>query len=124
MSKKRRRPQPLSFLVVARTSGGHWPHPVEVGVHPDGADSLLAFSIGPHAVNAGGVVPLANVLDESRTGLNPVFAEEFDAAELHWLVPLLVRLHGGADVAGEIAAAYRERHGRSPETMPVRRPAS
>lgn len=110
--------------MVARTNGGHWPHPVEVGVWPAGADSLLSFSIGPHAVNAGGVAALASVLDESRTGLNPVFAEEFEAAELHWLLPFLVRLHAGADVADEIAAAYRERHGRPPERMLVGRPVA
>lgn len=117
--KKKRAPARRSFLVVARTASGSWPHPVEVGVYPAGADSVLAFSIGPHAANAGGLVSLATVLDETRTGLNPAFAEEFDAAELHWLVPLLARLHTGADVKDDIAAAYRERHGRPPETMSI-----
>lgn len=115
MAKKR--PVPPRFLVVARTSPGHYPHPVEVGVHPAGADSLVSFSIGPHVVNAGGQVPLYRVLDESGTGLNPIFAEEFDAAELHWLVPLLVRLLAGEDVTDDIVSAYRALHGRSPETM-------
>lgn len=115
MAKKK--PTQLRFLVVARTDSGHWPHPVEVAVHPAGRDSRVSFSVGPHIVNAGGQIALSRVLDESRTGLNPLFAEEFDAAELHWLVPLLVRLHKGEDVADEIAAAYRERHGRDPESM-------
>ncbi|WP_335985666.1 hypothetical protein [Glycomyces sp. MUSA5-2] len=115
---KRKRPAPRrQFIVVARTGSGPWPHPVEVGVHPAGADSLMSFSLGPHIVNAGGIVPLGNVLDESRTGLNPMFAEEFDAAGLHWLVPLLVRLHAGEEVAEEIRAAYRALHGKRPETM-------
>lgn len=120
--KQKKRPDPPRFLVVARTASGHWPHPVEVGVHTAGADSIVSFSVGPHAVNVGGQIPLSGVLDESRTGLNPVFAEEFDAAELHWLVPLLVRLHSGEDVRDEIVSAYRERHGASPETMLVGRP--
>ncbi|MFB9659523.1 hypothetical protein ACFQS3_07100 [Glycomyces mayteni] len=111
---KQRKPPPR-FIVVARTGSGRWPHPVEVGVHPAGKDSLVSFSIGPHAVNAGGVVPIGNVLlgDE----LNPMFSEEFEAAELHWLVPLLVRLRGGEDVAEEIRSAYTALHGRRPETM-------
>jgi hypothetical protein len=119
MAKKRKKPASRRFIVVARTASGHWPHPVEVGVHPVGADSLVSFSIGPHAANAGGLVPLSNVLDETRTGLNPVFAEEFDAAELHWLVPLLVRLHTGEDVKDDIVSAYRERQGKPPETMHI-----
>ncbi|RRS01852.1 hypothetical protein [Glycomyces terrestris] len=118
MGKQRKRKNPPSFIVVARTaSGGGYPHPIEVGVRPNGADSVLAFSIGPHVVNAGGLVPLGNVLDEHRTGLNPQFGEEFDAAGLDWLVPLLVRLHAGEDVAEEIRSAYQERHGKRPETM-------
>jgi hypothetical protein len=103
------------FIVVGRTPPGAWP--VEVGVHLAGRDSLVSFSVGPHPLDAGGLVHVANVLDESRTGVNPLFAKEFDAAELHWLVPLLVRLHGGEDVGGEIKAAYRELHGRPPEMM-------
>ncbi|MCD0445749.1 hypothetical protein LO763_19255 [Glycomyces sp. A-F 0318] len=115
MAKKQRDPQ--RFLVLARTGSGPYPHPVEVGLHPAGADSFLAFSIGPHAANAGGLVRLRTVLDEAGTGLNPLFAEEFDAAELHWLVPLLVRLSAGEDVTDEVVSAYRERHGKRPETM-------
>lgn len=111
---KRKRVQ-RRFIVVARTPSGSYPHPVEVMVHPAGRDSILGFSIGPHVVNAGGLVPLANVLDETRTGLNPMFAKEFDAAELHWLVPHLVRLHAGEDVAADIKSAYREIHGKWPE---------
>lgn len=117
MGKKRKRKAPPRFIVVARTGSGGYPHPIEVGVQPNGADSVLAFSIGPHVVNAGGLVPLGNVLDWERTGLNPQFNKEFEAAELDWLVPLLVRLHAGEDVAEEIKLAYQERHGKRPEMM-------
>ncbi|MEU5870642.1 hypothetical protein AB0A73_03675 [Glycomyces sp. NPDC047369] len=112
MAKQRHTPR--DFIVVARTGSGPWPHPVEVAVHPAGADSIVAFSIGPHVVNAGGLVALATVLDETRTGLNPAFAEEFDAAELHWLTPLLARLFTGEDTTDEIVAAYRDLHGQRP----------
>ncbi|MBU2698056.1 hypothetical protein [Pimelobacter sp. 30-1] len=109
--------QPLEFLVVARTGPGPYPHPVEVALHPDGAASRVSFSIGPHAANAGGQVPLTDVLDDDRTGLDPRFATEFDAADLHWLVPYLVRLHAGEDTTDEIVAAYRERHGKTPRSL-------
>jgi hypothetical protein len=112
MGKKRKRQAPPRFIVVARNE-----YPIEVGVQPNGADSVLAFSIGPHVLNAGGLVPLGNVLDWERTGLNPQFDEEFEAAGLDWLVPLLVRLHTGEDVADEIKSAYQERHGKRPEMM-------
>ncbi|GAA2130418.1 hypothetical protein [Glycomyces algeriensis] len=112
--RKHRRTRTLKrFIVVGRTPPGAWP--VEVGIHPAGRDSVLSFSEGPHQINAGGLVHVANVLDESRTGVHPLFARQFDATGLHWLVPLLVRLHGGEDVEGEITAAYRERHGGPPE---------
>jgi hypothetical protein len=117
MGKQRKRRTPQRFIMVARTGSGGYPHPIEVGVQPNGADSMLAFSIGPHVVNVGGIVPLGNVLDEDRTGLSPRFNEEFEAAELDWLVPLLVRLHAGEDVAEEIKSAYQERHGKRPEMM-------
>ncbi|THV30691.1 hypothetical protein [Glycomyces paridis] len=107
----------LDFVVVARTAPGPYPHPVEVAVHFDGADSVLSFSIGPHAANAGGQVWLSRVLDGPQTGLNPRFATEFDAAELDWLVPLLVRLRAGEEVAQEVEDAYRARHGKWPKTM-------
>jgi len=119
MAKKK--PAPMRFLLVARTASGPYPHPVEVWVHPAGADSVVGFSIGPHVVNAGGRVELSHVLDESQTGLNPVFATEFDAAELHWLVPFLVRLRAGEDVSNDIVSAYRALHGKPPETMLVSR---
>ena len=114
---KKRKPATLPFIVVARTGPGRYPHPVEVAVHPAGADSRVSFSVGPHAVNAGGQVALARVLDESQAGLNPLFATEFDAAELHWLVPFLVRLYAGEEVKDEIVSAYQALHGKSPETM-------
>lgn len=114
---KKKKPDTLPFLVVARTAPGHYPHPVEVAVHPDGANSLVSFSIGPHAVNAGGQVMLYRVIDGSRSELSPLFAQEFDAAELHWLVPLLVRLQNGEDVKADIVSAYRALHGKSPEIM-------
>ncbi|GAA1673023.1 hypothetical protein GCM10009830_19100 [Glycomyces endophyticus] len=101
--------------MVARTGPGPWPHPVEIGVQPAGANSVVSFSLGPHAVNSGGRVPLRSVLD--GTGLNPLFAAEFDAADLHWLVPHLVRLRDGQADAGDIRAAYEERHGKRPESM-------
>lgn len=107
----------LPFIVVARTKPGHYPHPVEVAVHPAGANSRVSFSVGPHAVNAGGQVALASVLNETQTGLNPLFAQEFDAAELHWLVPLLVRLYAGEEVQDEIVATYKALQGKPPETM-------
>jgi hypothetical protein len=119
MGKQRRRQkreEPPRFIMVAQTaSAGGYPHPIEVGVQPNGADSVLAFSIGPHMANVGGLVRLDTVLDEHRTGLNPQFNEEFEAAELDWLVPLLVRLHAGEDVAEEINSAYQERHGKQPK---------
>ena len=107
----------LSFLVVARTGPGPYPHPIEVGVHADGPRSRMSFSVGPHAANAGGQLPLARVLDEERTGLDPAFTTEFDAGQLHWLVPYLVRLHAGEEVLDEIIAAYRDQHGKAPRWM-------
>jgi uncharacterized membrane-anchored protein len=120
--KKNRAPDSLRFLVLARTASGPYPHPVEVGLHPDGANSIASFSIGPHVVNAGGLVALSFLIDETRAELNPLFTTEFDAAELHWLVPFLVRLQSGEDVTDEIVSAYRQRHGSSPETMQIARP--
>ncbi len=117
MAKGVSRDQPLQFLVVARTGPGRYPHPVEVAVHPAGADTRLSFSVGPHAANAGGQLPLTMVLDGLQTGLNPMFETEFDAADLHWLVPYLVRLRSGEDVTHEIVEAYVDRHGRSPEVV-------
>lgn len=111
----------MPYLVVASTGSGPYPHPVEVAIHPNGRDTILAFSIGPHVVNAGGLVALAGVLDEAAAGLNPLFATEFDAAELHWLVPLLVRLHKGEDVKEEIVSGHRERHGKNPSTTHIAR---
>ncbi|SDD85728.1 hypothetical protein [Glycomyces harbinensis] len=116
--KQKRKPDPPRFLLLAQTASGSWPHPVEVSLHPAGADSIVGFSIGPHAANVGGRVPLSSVLDGTGTGLNPNFAEEFDAAELHWLVPFLVRLHAGEDVEADIESAYRERHGTWPASRP------
>jgi hypothetical protein len=113
--RKHRRAVQKRFIVVARTPPGAWP--VEVGIHPAGRESVVSFSVGPHAVNAGGLVHLGNVLDESRTGVNPMFAKEFEAAELHWLVPLLIRLYAGEDVTDEIEAAYKDLHGKPPERM-------
>jgi hypothetical protein len=122
MAKKKQAPDPLRFLVLARTGPGHYPHPVEVALYPDGAESIAAFSIGPHVVNAGGLVKLSTLIDETRGELNPSFNMEFDAAELHWVVPFLVRLQAGEDVKDEIVAAYRELHGAAPETMGIARP--
>jgi hypothetical protein len=111
----------LTFLVLARTGSGPYPHPVEICLYPDGRDSRMSFSIGPHVVNAGGQLALTRVLDDERTGLAPAFTTEFDAAELHWAVPYLVRLHAGEDVRDEIIAAYRERHGKEPDRLPQAR---
>lgn len=86
-------------------------------MHPAGAASRVSISMGPHPVNAGGQVALSAVLDESRTGLSPLWEKDFDAAELHWAVPYLVRLQTGEDVTEEIVAAYTERHGKAPATM-------
>jgi hypothetical protein len=119
--KKKRAPDTMTFLVLARTESGSYPHPVEVALHPDRANSIAAFSIGPHAVNAGGLVHLSALIDASKGELNPQFATEFDAADLHWLVPFLVRLQAGEDVTKAIVAAYRERHGSPPETMALAR---
>ncbi|MFJ4100596.1 hypothetical protein [Amycolatopsis japonica] len=115
MKKTKRRP--LRFLVIARTAPGHHPHPMEMAVHPAGAASRFSISVGPHPVNAGGQVPLSAVLDETRTGLNPLWEKDFDAAELHWAVPFLVRLQAGEDVTDEIVAAYTARHGEAPAKM-------
>ncbi|SDC63822.1 hypothetical protein [Nocardioides lianchengensis] len=103
----------LTFLVVARTGPGDYPHPVEVAVHPAGPKSRMSFSIGPHAANVGGQIPLSRVLD--GTGLNPSFEEEFAAGDLSWLLPYLVRLQAGEDVESEIVEAYTARHGRAPQ---------
>lgn len=119
--KKRRAPDTMDFLVLARTEPGVYPHPVEVGLHPDGANSIALFSVGPHVVNAGGLIHLSVLVDQSRGELNPQFAPEFDAAELHWLVPFLVRLQAGEDVTKAIVSAYRERHGSPPETISLGR---
>ncbi|MEU3765404.1 hypothetical protein AB0E55_10130 [Amycolatopsis keratiniphila] len=115
MKKTKRRP--LRFLVIARTAPGRHPHPMEVAVHPAGAASRVSISMGPHAVNAGGQVPLSAVLDEARTGLSPYWAEQFDETDLHWVVPYLVRLQAGEDVTDEIVAAYTARHGEAPAKM-------
>ncbi|MFG3342458.1 hypothetical protein [Glycomyces sp. NPDC048151] len=122
--KKKRGPDTMSFLVLARTESGAYPHPVEVALYPDGANSIAAISIGPHAANAGGLVHLSGLIDQARGELNPAHKAEFDAAELHWLVPFLVRLQAGEDVTKEIVAAYRERHGSQPETMLLARTRS
>lgn len=115
MKKTKRRP--LRFLVIARTAPGHHPHPMEVAVHPAGAASRFSISVGPHPVNAGGQVALSQVLDESRTGLDPLWQEEFDEADLHWVVPYLVRLQAGEDTTDEIVAAYTARQDEAPATM-------
>ncbi len=117
MTKRTNRDAQLQFIVVARTEPGPYPHPVEVAVHPNGASSRMSFSIGPHAANAGGQVPLSRVLDEQQTGLNPMFDLEFDAGDLHWLVPHLVRLQAGEDVTEEIVQAYADKHGHAPGWM-------
>lgn len=104
----------LPFLVLARTQPGDWPHPVEVLLHPDGPRSRMSFSLGPHAANVGGQVALSDVIDPGGAGLDPRFTEEFDAADLHWVVPLLERLLDGDEVTEGITAAYRERRGRAP----------
>lgn len=116
MKRRKHRAAPKRFIVVGSTPPGSWP--VEVGIHPAGRDSVVSISVGPHPMDAGGLVALAAVLDESGTGLHPAFAEEFDATALHWLVPLLVRLHAGEDVEDDIVAAYRTLHGRPPERRP------
>ena len=103
--------------MLAQTESGHWPHPVEVTLQLGGAAVQVGFSLGPHPVNAGGLVALANVLDETGTGLNPMFTEEFDAARLHWAIPYLARLQAGEDVTDEIIAAYRDRHGKPPRIL-------
>ncbi|RSN65834.1 hypothetical protein DMH01_05635 [Amycolatopsis sp. WAC 04182] len=115
MKKTKRRP--LRFLVIARTAPGRHPHPMEVALHPAGAASRVSISVGPHPVNAGGQVALSQVLDESLAGLSPSWTEEFDEADLHWVVPYLVRLQAGEDTTDEIVAAYTARHGKPPATM-------
>ncbi|MFI6304766.1 hypothetical protein ACIBCH_23080 [Amycolatopsis thailandensis] len=114
---KKTQRQPLRFLVIARTAPGRHPHPMEVAVHPAGAASRVSISVGPHPVNAGGQVTLSAVLDGSRTGLDPLWEKDFDAAELHWAVPYLVRLQAGEDTTDEIVAAYTARHGTAPATI-------
>ncbi|WP_410660824.1 hypothetical protein [Amycolatopsis sp. lyj-112] len=114
---KKTKRQPLRFLVIARTAPGRHPHPMEVAVHPAGSASRFSISLGAHPVNAGGQVALSAVLDESRTGLNPVWEKEFEAAELHWVVPYLVRLQAGEDTPDEIVAAYTARHDKAPATI-------
>lgn len=111
---RKKRDRTLPFLVVARTGSGPFPHPVEIALHPDGAASRMSFSLGPHAVNVGGQVALARVVDQ-ETGLSPHFQLEFDAGDLHWLVPFLQRLMRGEDVAAEIRAAYVARSGQRPD---------
>lgn len=117
MPSSRKGDRQLTFIVVARTDPGPWPHPVEVALHPAGPDSRMSFSVGPHAANSGGQLALSRVLDDRRTGLNPMFDEEFASGDLHWLVPYLVRLHNGEDVEDEIVEAYAARHGRAPQLM-------
>src|ERR1044071_4467103 len=102
----------LTFLLVARTGPGDYPHPVEVAVHAAGPKSRMSFSLGPHAANVGGQIPLSRVLDGPGTGLNPSFEKEFAAGDLSWLLPYLVRLQAGEDVESEIVEAYTARHGR------------
>lgn len=104
----------LPFLVLASTPPGDYPHPIRVMLHPDGARSRMAFSLGPHAANVGGQVALSVVVDPGGAGLDPRFTREFDAADLHWVVPFLQRLQDGEEVTSEVEAAYRERHGRAP----------
>lgn len=111
----------LEFLVVANTGSGPYPHPVEVALHPDGVDSRMSFSLGAHVANVGGQLPLSEVLDDEWTGLDPGFQLEFDAGDLHWLVPYLVRLMAGEDVTYDIVSAYVARHGRQPKVLRQRR---
>lgn len=107
--------EPRPYYVLASTGPGPWPHPVEVTVHPDGLDTRLTFSIGPHAGNVGGELGLDGVLDGEWADLDPGFSEEFDAADLRWLVPYLVRLAAGEDAFPEVVDEYVRRHGRQPD---------
>jgi hypothetical protein len=102
----------LSFVLVGRSDDGT----VGIAVAPARADSRVAFSIGPHAANVGGQVPLRDVLDETGTRLNPMYAEQFTAARCTWVVPYLVRLAEGRNVReSKLVAAFEKRHGYAPE---------
>ena len=110
-------PDYLHFVVVGVSDDGT----VRIGVAPARADSRVSISIGPHAANVGAQVPLAHVLDESRTRLGPAHKEEFDAARCNWVVPYLVRLAEGRDVKeSKLVAQFEKRHGYAPdvETQP------
>lgn len=102
----------LNFVVVGRSDDGT----VSIAVAPARSDSRVAFSIGPHAANVGGQVPVRDVLDETGTRLSPMYADHFDAARCNWVVPYLVRLAEGRNVReSKLVAAFEKRHGYAPE---------
>lgn len=109
------RPQ-LEFHVLGHSPEGAtgWPHPVTISIHPRGTTTLLNVSMGPHAANVGGQIPLTRVILDGE--LNEAFAEEFDACEARWLVPYLARLAAGEDVTvDDLVGAYRSKFARRPK---------
>ena len=107
----------LEFLVLAHSPEGAtgWPHPVTISVYPRGKTTLLNFSMGPHVVNAGGQMPVTQVILDGE--LNEKYVEEFDACEARWLVPHLVRLAADERITDQdLVRAYQSRFGRRPKT--------
>jgi hypothetical protein len=105
----------LDFLVLGHSPEGAtgWPHPVTISIHPRGKTTLLNFSVGPHAANVGGQIPVTRVIFDGE--LNETFAEEFDACEARWLVPHLAQLAAGENVTAiDLIGAYRSRFGHQP----------
>ncbi|GAB3817303.1 hypothetical protein GCM10028820_18030 [Tessaracoccus terricola] len=106
----------LDFIVLGHSPDGAtgWPHPVTISVHPRGRTTLLNFSVGPHAANVGGQIPVTRVILDG--GLNESFAEEFDACEARWLVPHLAELVDGVNVtATDLIGAYQSKFGHRPK---------
>lgn len=106
----------LDFLVLGHSPDGAsgWPHPATISVHPRRTTTLLNFSLGPHIVNAGGQVPVTQVVIDGA--LNETYAEEFDACDARWLVPYLARLAAGEGIsAQELIGAYESKSGYPPK---------
>lgn len=109
----------MRFLKLAsnwldRREGDPWVKPYWVDVSVGGAEPKVGFSEGVTHDHAGGIF---SVEDALRAG----WRRHLDTAEGAWLLPFFTRMHEGEVITeAELIAAFRERHGRDPESYETR----
>lgn len=109
----------MRFLKLAsnwldRREGDPWVKPYWVDVSVSGPEPRVGFSEGVTHDAAGGIF-------EVREALWPTWRPHLEKADALWLLPYFARMLELLPVTeGDLIAAFRERHGRDPESYETR----